>query len=99
MADEDKAVSEDSMEVEPEEEESSTRREILEIRPKDPSPEVNDPEPPELTIGGVLGIVRKKGLIGALSDDAWAPHVHLVMLLVIITMIAIGVAIIQLATG
>jgi hypothetical protein len=98
MADEDKAASEESMEVDPVDDEQSVRREILEIRPKDPSPEVFDPEPPELTIGGVLGIVKKKGLIGALSDDAWAPHVHLVMLLVIITMIAIGVAIIQLAT-
>jgi hypothetical protein len=81
------------------EEETMTRRHIEEIIPTDTAPEVNDPEPPKLTIPGVMGIVKKKGLAGALSDDAWGPHVHLVMLLVIIFLIALGIALIQSVIG
>lgn len=90
---------EESEVVEVVEEEKSIRREIQEIIPTDTAPEVNDPEPPQLSISGVLNIVKKKGLAGALSDDAWGPHVHLVMLLVIIFLIAIGIAIIQSVAG
>ena len=101
MADEEKNESdkekEEPVEVQTEEEQSSKRR-VLEIRPKNPSPEVNDDEPPKLTLGGVFSVIRKKGLLEALSDDAWGPHVHLVTILIIILMIAVGVAIIQFST-
>lgn len=75
------------------------RRDIREIIPDDTMPEVNDPEPPELSIGGVLEVVRKKGLVGAISDDAWGPHVHLLMIISIIFIIAIVIAIIQAITA
>jgi hypothetical protein len=96
MADED-----DAQEVQPmdDPEEKVVRREIREIIPDDTMPEVNDPEPPELSVGGVLGVVRKKGLIGAISDDAWGPHVHLLMLISIIFIVAVVIAIIQVVTG
>jgi hypothetical protein len=83
-------------EVEPVDKDAPVRRKVREIIPTDPSPEVFEDEPPKLTIGGVFGIVKKKGLLGALSDDAWGPHVHLVMLLIIIFFIAVGVALVQL---
>ncbi|UCH88027.1 MAG: hypothetical protein JSV49_07080 [Thermoplasmata archaeon] len=70
-------------------EEKSERRQVLEIRPKDPSPEVNDAEPPRYSLGGVLNTVKKKGLLEALADDAWGPHVHLTLLLTVIIFIAI----------
>jgi hypothetical protein len=81
------------------EEETHTRREIVEIRPKDPSPEINDPEPPKFSIGGVLAVVKKKGLLEAITDDAWGPHVHLVLLMSIVSIIAIIIAIVQFSSA
>ena len=75
------------------------RREIREIIPTDTMPDVNEPEPPKLSVTGALNVVKKKGLLGAITDDAWGPHVHLLMLLVIIFIMAVTIAIIQVATA
>ena len=53
-------ISEEVEVVEVVEEETFIRREIQEIIPTDTAPEVNDPEPPQLSISGVLNIVKKK---------------------------------------
>ena len=75
------------------------RREIREIIPTDTMPDVNEPDPPLLSVTGALNVVKKKGLLGAITDDAWGPHVHLLMLLVIILIMAVTIAIIQTVTA
>ena len=76
------------------EEEETRTKTVVEIIPKNPSPEIHNDEPPKFSLNGVFTIIRKKGLMEAMSDDAWGPHVHLVMILIVITLIAIGVAIV-----
>lgn len=98
MSEDDTTPAADPEEVEPIEDDKSIRREITEIRPTDPSPEVFGEEPPNFSLGGVLGIIKKKGLAGAHADDAWGPHVHLFIIMIIIFLIALGVAIVQFTT-
>lgn len=87
----------DPVEVDPIDEDKTVKRDIQEIRPTDNLPDVDLAEPPKLTIGGVLDVIKKKGLVGAISDDAWGPHVHLIILLIIISLVAVSVGVIQFA--
>ena len=98
MAEDENESGEEAMEVAPVEESGGSRREIKEIRPKNPSPEINDPEPPTYSLSGVIGVIKKKGLNEAILDDAWGPHVHITLIISIIICIGLIVAAIQLST-
>lgn len=50
-------------------------------------------EPPEVSIGLLLDTFKKKGLVGALSDEELGPHTHLLMLLGLVTLISIIIGI------
>ena len=64
---------------------------------------VEDPtdlqEPPSLRPGTVLAVIKRKGLIGAMKDEAMGPHMHLLAILGVVVLIAISVGALSLATG
>jgi len=52
-------------------------------------------EPPALNMTNVRGVIRRKGLIGALSDEGMGPHIHLMMVLSLVVVIAVGVGVVS----
>ena len=51
-------------------------------------------EPPALNAANVMGVIRRKGFVGAMTDEAMGPHIHLVTILGIVVLIAIAVGIV-----
>jgi hypothetical protein len=41
-----------------------------------------------------MGVLRRKGFMGAMTDEGMGPHIHLVTILGIVVIIAISVGII-----
>ena len=70
---------EPTVEVEAMEEEAPVREDLM--------------EPPPLTPGNIADVIRRKGFVGAMQDEAMGPHIHLVTVLGVVVIIAIGVAV------
>ena len=90
MAQDSTSKAEDRFEVQP----LDTQSGSLYV-PDQPIPD----EPPEFSIGKVLKLFRERSFSEVIKDEAWGPHVHLVLILFIVFVIAIVIGIIQLAVG
>jgi hypothetical protein len=51
-------------------------------------------EPPALTFGNVVGVLRRKGFVGAMTDEAMGPHIHLITIIGIVVIISVVVGIV-----
>ena len=77
-----------------------------EVKPLDPGnmDKINNTErpipdvPPEFSIGELITLFRELGISEALKDEAWGPHVHLLIILFTVFIIAILIGIITWVT-
>lgn len=78
---------------------------LIEVKPLDTSaPSTSDDsmyipdnipeEPPEFSIGEMIGMFRERSFSEILKDEAWGPHVHLLIILVTVFFIAIVIGVI-----
>ena len=84
---------------------------LIEVKPLDPTapstsedsmyiPDQPIPEePPEFSIGEMIGMFRERSFSEILKDEAWGPHVHLLIILVTVFFIAIVIGVITWAVG
>ncbi len=63
--------------------------------PDQPIPE----EPPDFSIGEMIGMFRERSFSEILQDEAWGPHVHLLIILFTVFIIAIIIGLITFAVG
>jgi hypothetical protein len=84
--------------------------EIIEVKPFDPkAPSGSDSvyvtdhsipdEPPEFSVFQIINMIRERGFSESIKDEAWGPHVHLMIILCTVFLIAIIIGVITLATA
>ena len=49
-------------------------------------------EPPALNVKNVIDVIKRKGYVGAMQDEAMGPHIHLITILGVVVIIAVVVA-------
>ena len=68
-------------------------KETVEVEEEGDDPSLELQEPPSMTPGNVMGVIRKKGLMGAMKDEGMGPHMHLLAIMGVVILIAIGVGV------